>query len=422
MVNLKKASALSALALVALILLASLGAGSSAAASVNANGNSAGASTYCTALFPTSGSSLILSQGAALSGVISISVIIILVMALIAAAVYMVGRSFGLDKALNFGKSELVEVFITAIIIAIFIGVLAVGSYLSASASGSAALSSFLPTSIFTNVCTNLYGAGISATGNLFVIGVDQVFLSLLSSVQVSVISKGYGFSFSPLIGYALLSKVLNEMTLFSSGMIALTFGMDSFLSLVYGLFPLFLYVGIALRTIPWTRPAGGSFLALFVGFFIFFPLMLNGMLAANPALVYTNAAGGGATTGAPAMNPLCSTSTGGSSAPAGSACPTGTSGATAASAGAAASGYLSGIFKAIGSVMGLVSCNSPFAAGSTGQCIFSAAVVDLVEPMTYMLIAIILTFLFTLGFVAAFASALGAPSLDVKGIIRHFA
>lgn len=43
-------------------------------------------------------------------------------------------------------------------------------------------------------------------------------------------------------------------------------------LYLLYSIFPVFLYVGILLRSFPWTRAAGGTFIAMFIAFYIVFP------------------------------------------------------------------------------------------------------------------------------------------------------
>ncbi|MEM3876738.1 MAG: hypothetical protein QXP24_03390, partial [Candidatus Micrarchaeaceae archaeon] len=38
------------------------------------------------------------------------------------------------------------------------------------------------------------------------------------------------------------------------------------------------------LRTIPWTRAAGGAFLGLFIAFYLMFPILLYFMLQASPS------------------------------------------------------------------------------------------------------------------------------------------
>jgi hypothetical protein len=57
-------------------------------------------------------------------------------------------------------------------------------------------------------------------------------------------------------------------------GGMALLLGMSAFLSFIKTQLSILLPIGIALRAFPFSRPAGGALIAVFLGFYVFFPFL----------------------------------------------------------------------------------------------------------------------------------------------------
>ncbi|MCL5239063.1 MAG: hypothetical protein M1286_01145 [Candidatus Marsarchaeota archaeon] len=82
-------------------------------------------------------------------------------------------------------------------------------------------------------------------------------------------------YDFSPFQGLEPFASLLGQQLDVTLAIAGLLIIIPVFLFIVYGLFPIFLYAGVLLRSFPWTRAAGGTLIALFIAFYIVFPSLL---------------------------------------------------------------------------------------------------------------------------------------------------
>ena len=275
--KMRNAAKLAFIAILLAFLLPTLAAGAAAA------------SGYCAPLFPQSIGIFPNGSSSSFGTMIVIAVLAMLAMLSLSGIAYAFGRSFGIRRLQNFGRQEVVEVLLTGIIVLVFIGTFTIGNSLSTSPNAGSVLSG--PTNgqltygTFSNACTALSSAAITGIGNVLTLSVDQALLSVMFKLRISAVIKFIGIVFWPGYGFWVTNMAINEAVSLSGALIAASMGTVALLSIIYQIFPLFLYAGIVLRTLPWTRRAGGSFLGLFFGFYIFFPLMLAFMVGINASL-----------------------------------------------------------------------------------------------------------------------------------------
>ncbi len=309
------------------------------------------------------------------SSVFGIAMLIMLAMLTIAAVSYALGYSLRINKLSSFAKKELGEAAITLIIISVFFGAVAGSSSNSISvyASKAEAETSFL------SDCNTLYSNSLTIVGYAAVPISAPLYLvsSFLSTFTLSFAPLSFGFSFMPFGGFSLITGILKYLLSLSTALIGISIGVAFFLSVIYNLFPIFFYLGIILRSIPWTRAAGGAFLGLFFGFYVVFPLLLHIFLLQNVL-------------SSPSAAPYSSTSTQSISI-------------------SAITNAISNLFKASGSALSAI---NPFNAIQT----FCRLII---EPLFYYLFALIMSLLISLDFTELLSSILGSESLASKHTIR---
>jgi hypothetical protein len=374
--------------------LVPLGIGQSTSASTS----SASTSSYCTNLITGQPGITSTSNSAGLEKLIWYSVLLLTIMLGVAGIAFMIGRSFGIPKLTAFGRSEILEVMLTGLIIVIFVSIFSAANTAVGSGGLPATLHNALGSNLYLQDCNNLYLEGVDAGVNVLILSFDQTFLTALSHLSVNAVIRYQGVKIVPFVGLQATVIAISDANLFIISVLALSFGTIAFLSIIYALFPLFLYVGIVLRTLPWTRAAGGSFIGLFIGFYIFFPLILHVMLIVNPvpspliqlcsSAAFTSGTG---SSGCPTSNPF---------------------------------GYLTYIFKNIPKFFSLASCTviSLAPVGSAGAtCLFGDIVSGVVGPLSYTLVAILLSIYLSFNFTEAISATLGAPSLKVSSMVKNF-
>ena len=215
----------------------------------------------------------------AAQSILMVSLLIMLVMSFAVAIIYGIGYSFRLDKLLRFAKSEIGEIILTLLIVMIFVGTFTLTSAGTSSSNFFAAGNGLLNNNIFVSDCSLLSQESFELIPHLFGLGIGASTLMFFGSLTVNLMPNYMGVSFRPIAGITALTPVLNTMIFGTWGAITILMGVGAFLVIIYSLFPLFLYIGIILRTLPWTRPAGGAFLGMFIAFYIMFPLLIYFML-----------------------------------------------------------------------------------------------------------------------------------------------
>ncbi|MDE1865512.1 MAG: hypothetical protein KGH94_02645 [Candidatus Micrarchaeota archaeon] len=213
------------------------------------------------------------------TSVVGMTLVILLVVLFASAILYMVSQVMAIPRLTNFVKVELAEMVGTAALITIFFGAFYATAFAT---SGSA--QALNPTvhfngparSVFVNDCAMLGSASIAVIGPIFITGTVNYGLQFVSSVDLTVAPGGFGFEDKPLSGLGIITTSLNELQGIMSAFLVAIFAVVFLLGLIYSLFPLLLYLGIVLRAMPWSRAAGGIFIAMFIGFYIVFPMMLS--------------------------------------------------------------------------------------------------------------------------------------------------
>ena len=224
----------------------------------------------------------------AAQSILTISLLLMLVMSFAIAIMYGIGYAFRIDKLLRFAKSEIGEILLTLLIVLLFVGTFNLTSSNITAKNFFAAGNGALNNNIFVSDCTMLVQQSFNLIPVMFTFGLMTTSLNAIGSLSVSFAPNYMGFRFSPLIGISAITSVTNTLMYGTSGFTLILMGAATFLVIIYALFPLFLYLGIILRTLPWTRPAGGAFLGMFIAFYILFPLLIYFMLAGYEPYVGT--------------------------------------------------------------------------------------------------------------------------------------
>lgn len=282
------------------LLLFTAVAGAQSTTSTNSNSsycsdlfnNSVNGQPIVTNVFAQSASANGGSQSSTLliSGVTGLAALIVLMILLLLAILYGIGTAFGINKLIEFVKSEYIESFFTLLMVVIIASGLATingfanfftnlanfgGTSQSSSSGGTGVLG------LYTNICNNILSGQVWPilgifVGSLIVQPLYDVAQNLAISVNSGTTVSNYlpSFSFTPLGGLALFYQLLlfEESPVFV--IVFMGVGTIFLFYVIYFLFPIFLYMGVLLRSFPWTRAAGGSFLALFIAFYIVFPAL----------------------------------------------------------------------------------------------------------------------------------------------------
>jgi hypothetical protein len=215
------------------------------------------------------------------TGLISYTLLIIMAMLMILSMLYVIGISFKIDKLIVFSRTEALESLLNfAIIIFVAGGMLGIDSVVVAiTQMGSAVTASGVaaPTikGVFYNSCDYYYSDAIGQVGNIFDFAMESYMLATISTITTNLMPNGFGISFMPLKGIFPASQATNSFGLVVVGITGIELSNAFLLVIIYYLFPLFLFLGVILRSFPWTRAIGGALLGLFIAFYVFYPTLL---------------------------------------------------------------------------------------------------------------------------------------------------
>ncbi len=254
----------------------------------------------CTSIFSSSSSyDPALAKATNYGSIVSISLLIILAMMLVAGLVYAFGYTFHIETLLNFAKAELLESMINVAIITV-VGITlaweggAINFFVNfAALQGGSAVASSSASAMYVSLCNNIQNNVVITSftnwfGVFLNLYVTNIFASNappgLGGLTFYLIPNSAGIAFTPFQGISVMTALLWDEQTTYFGSIFLGISIIMLLVMIYFLFPLFLYIGIALRSFPWTRPAGGSLIALFIAFYIIFPALIYPFSVNNPA------------------------------------------------------------------------------------------------------------------------------------------
>lgn len=258
-------------------------------------------SSLCSSMFPSGGAlsstGIALGNASTYSDMMSISILIVLAMLTFLGLTYAFGTALNVESLKNFTRSEFVEtIFSLGLIVVLgptlafaggiisFISNVALAGMqtLSPSASTSTASTTACssPSSTMEAVYSCLCTSYIDQGANLFIADAFSTFTTFeaeefIRSIKISLAPDDFGVIFNPFNGIYPLKGLINAQLEGFYAMIGIMLMLTFFLYLMYAIFPLFLYLGLLLRSFPWTRTAGGSLLAIFIAFYIIFPSIL---------------------------------------------------------------------------------------------------------------------------------------------------
>ncbi len=340
---------------------------------------------YCNSLFnPVGGAYSVFNYPTALNSMLALSVLAMVVMIMIVGVLYAIGTAFKLDKLMRFSKAEIGEIIITAIIVFVVVGTFSLSSHVSPGSLPSGALikSSFFSDAPFATSCIYVANVSIGELPSAVGLMMQNDVISFFRTFRVSIEPNHFGAAFSPFAGFSLIISVIGILTDMAWAFVLVLAGVALFLFIIYAFFPLFFFVGVVLRTIPWTRAAGGAFLGIFIGFFIVFPLLMGFVLNIGANQIFQSSCGSSSSTSL-------------------SSCIQ-----NQANLG-------TGILTAFTSVI-----SSP-ADVVDGPLIIGEFVNDLISPAIYTIIGTIISILITIDFSETMGDFLGAPSLRSADVLR---
>lgn len=341
------------------------------------------------------------------SSVIATILVIMFAVLMALGLVYMLAALTTIERLKNMVKSELLELAATAIILAIFVGGI-YASVLSMATQGSAlryvvppepGTATYAPVSIrnvFVADCEMLSESSVGMILPMFALGVVNLAVRSIQTTKFTISTgsgTNFGVSASPFSGISLTGNIMDQLRAMMSVMIILTFSVLFSLGFIYALFPLLLYVGIILRAIPWTRPLGGMFVALFIGYFMLFPVLLMVMLSGFNQIQVSVAPVGYSSSNSLSGNALA-----------------GFSGAlTGATTSAQAESSIGYLLSSMGSVF-----------GATKYGIINGYIYSFIEPNFFTILDIIIAFIISFDFMDLLADMLGAPSLSSQSLVKR--
>ncbi len=234
----------------------------------------------CSSIFTSQGYS-VFNYISSLNGMLGVSLLIILIMLMVTGITYGIGMAFKIDKLTRFSKTEIGEIIVTVLVVLIFLGTFSLSSSISPSSppTNQVTGSSLFSSAPFYSACGTLADSSLSLLPAALGLALNGMLYQFASSLTISLEPNHFGVAFSPFAGLSMQVSILSLVYNLTWMFMMLLMGLAVFLFIVYSLFPIFLFTGVVLRTLPWTRAAGGAFLGFFIGFFVLLPLLLNFML-----------------------------------------------------------------------------------------------------------------------------------------------
>ncbi len=216
-----------------------------------------------------------------ISVLVTISFAITLAVLSVLGLVYAIGYGLGIDSLKTFVRTEYLESFFNlAMIIFIAGGLGFAGSAISflsnVAGIGQTTVQVNSVYDAYYAICTNYINTGANTVlGYATEISTEITIIDIFKGTYISAAPGDFGFSGLFFSGLQPIDNIYGLELGFYMAMAGMFVGIPVLLWIVYNLFPWFLYAGVMLRAFPWTRAAGGSFIALFIAFYIVFPAII---------------------------------------------------------------------------------------------------------------------------------------------------
>lgn len=218
-----------------------------------------------------------------LSGLLSISIILLTIMIMVSGVLWALSGLLELPMLKEYSRRELGQIVLTGVVVLIILGTF---STLNFAASKVIPFSKGVVTSaVYNHDCTSMFNSFTGTMGTIiYLVEYDDI-TKLVGSLSLYIEPGYFGYESEPYHGALLSGNLISLMITLTGGVAVLYLTIDVILTLIYVIMPLFLFVGIVLRCLPWTRAAGGAFIAMFIGFFIIFPILIGVFISEEPTV-----------------------------------------------------------------------------------------------------------------------------------------
>jgi len=190
--------------------------------------------------------------------------VISVVFALVALA-YMIGMGFHLPKLQAWAKDELYQAIASALLAILILSFATTINATMVTVYGQDPFG--IASSYINSIVTSLLV--FFAT----IVSMDAVF-GIFQNLALKAMPTQTGFNISPFTGLAPITAMLTMGMEALLGGIGLMIGQNAFLSFIRNQLQILLPIGLALRAFPFSRSAGGAMIAVFLGFYIFYPFL----------------------------------------------------------------------------------------------------------------------------------------------------
>jgi hypothetical protein len=195
----------------------------------------------------------------------AITFIVISVALSLVSLAYMMGIGFHLPKLQAWAKEELYQALASALIAVLLMAFVSTIDNTMKSIYGKD------PFKIAFDYIKNMI---FNLTSYFMQVMVTDVAFALLQSMAFKAMPSQMGFSLNPFAGMTTLTSMLSLMMEAILGGMAIMLGQGTFLMFIQQQLSIIFPIGIALRAFPWSRPAGGALIAIFIGFYVFYPFL----------------------------------------------------------------------------------------------------------------------------------------------------
>jgi len=214
----------------------------------------------------------------------------------IAILMFMLAFGFNMPPLLAWAKNEMYQVLATAVFVGamfviisvvdqLFIPLFYLPSYVGAGGQGMGANDAYQTAYLYLHIGRYIIGVLYMTFSGM------NIALGMISSSSVSLAPLRVGITIQPGVAMRPLLDALAIALNGQGAALALNQGQIIFLDFIQRtLMPIFLPIGILLRTFPFTRSAGGALIAIAIGFYLVWPLtyvMALEFIKAHNARVY---------------------------------------------------------------------------------------------------------------------------------------
>jgi hypothetical protein len=213
--------------------------------------------------------------------IITISLLIIFVEVSALGIVYTLGKAFSYEKLVTYSKGELTQALANIILIGIIFSLLLTIDIYK--------IFQTLDLQLNKLASDIIKYAFLPFLWNTIMSVIESLSFGITFSIPISPVEVNIGIeNVQPLDGIAPFLDAIDRILSYFSSSYIFIIATRVFFIFIETILPIFLYLGLLLRVIPWTRNAGGYLIAFFISFYFFYPLLLWSFLSLQPFSLIT--------------------------------------------------------------------------------------------------------------------------------------